>query len=506
MTTPNLSSLNPSLTNTDTATGIKSQTQGQSFDPYANVNVSQQSQMTTDTVTPTAQMPAPVVDTVTTTTIIPETPKMSASSLDQVQETMSAGSGMGQDNTPPSFTPRKKGMPVKLVVLGVFLLLFLLIGSLFTVGALAAYDKIKLPGNLNRSLSGMVSKLGFMPKSNQMIFDLMQKSMDEKNSLYVDLSVAVEAPELDKVAAFLPGFDKMEMVIKGPIDATDGNDIKTSLNMSVNNMFEMDFTSLTKMGYFRFNKLPSFIDMYLSPSASGAIKNKWVEFDYANLDSEASKALDEKSDELSTKRSIAEKRLTDYFAQNVIPNMKQSSEKVDNFDTYKLQTNLSESQMDEITKIMQDYSALPTDLNATNGTQIVKITNATMDVWVDKKEYVLRKATMTFKMEFSLPADAYTNVLGVTAASNSQLMADDQASKVQEATFAVAVKFSQFGEQFDIQKPTNTVKVEKYMMDLYQISGPIFMGAPAGGANPNQQESMMQDDTESSFPDTMGFE
>lgn len=500
MSTNNIGSLNPSLSNSaadDLSVTSPLQPTGQSLQP--NVEPTQTT----------------VIDPVDQTTT-PAIPSGDADTYMATQEAMAGASGGAVNNNFTQVTP-KKGFNFKFLIIGIVVLIFLFVGSLFSIGALAAYDKVKLPGNLNQMFAGIVSKMGFLPKSNAMILGLMQTAMDQKDSAYIDLSIAVDSPELKQVATMLPGFDKLEIVIKGPFDGSDEQNPKTSLNLSISNLFELDFVSMDNMGFFRVNKLPPFFDSFVNPLSISMIKNKWVEFEYANLGSEASQALDERSEELKTKEAMAQKRMEEYFMQNILPTMKQSSEKVDNFDTYKLQANLSQSQMQDILKIMQDYGATPSDFNAVNGSEIVTIPDATIDLWVDKSEYILRKATMTFKMQATMPGDAYTDVLGVSTASNAQLMADEQASKSQEATFAVVLKMSKYGEKFDIQKPTGTIPAETYMMQLYQVFGPLFGGSSSSYMNDPYAEDQyqMQQDTNSyrnqsqqnyDDLDTMGFE
>lgn len=360
--------------------------------------------------------------------------------------------------------PKKKKKFPFLILLIVFFVLFAMIGSMFVVGVMAAYDKIKLPESMQKVddvFTGMVMKVPLFPKTPKMVLMGSVMAHEDISTAYTEISMAIDMPDLNQL--FLNQVP--EFLIKGPIDFTNPEKPNADLTVNLSNQFGANVIVNADKWYFKLTQLPAFVWTYLGEAGitntqDNPIMNKWVEVPFSDLETDAAKALKEDSDSDSVQMSNAtEKAIEKYMNDSILPMIQMVEEKSDSGEAvYKMTLDLTGTQVDEFMRVMaEDENGATNDLYAGD---YVKVESVKVNLQFGKSDYLMRKGTMVMTLKSKLPSAS--QVLG----RNTSIMNEVSDSEGETAKISMGISFSRYGEQFVINAPEGAIAVEDYSLSI----------------------------------------
>ncbi len=428
---------------------------------------------------PTSQNQSPQLPTnPATTTLVEPTQTMPVDPMDNLSpqlESKTESSTIPNPSTPnvPPIDPlaeykqepkKKRKFPF-LILLIVFFMLFAMIGSFFVIGVMAAYDKVKLPDNMNsidNAFTGMVMKIPVFPKTPKMILMSAVLAHENISTAYTEISVAIDLPELNRL--FLNQVP--EFLIKGPVDLTNPEKPSADLSINLSNQFGANVIVKEDTWYFKLNQLPAFIWTYLgvagvSNTQDNPIINKWVSVPFSELGTDAAKALKEDSDNSSSDMSNAtEKALLKYMDDSILPMIQMNTEKSESGeDVYKMTLNITGNQVDEFMRIMSEDAAFEGTKDLYTG-DYVKVESVKVNLLFGKNDYLMRTGTMVMTLKSKLPSAS--QVLG----RNTSIMNEVSDSEGETAKISMGISFSRHGEQFVITAPEGAMSIDDYSLSI----------------------------------------
>lgn len=410
--------------------------------------------------------------------------------MSQVESTPQTSTQANQDQqTPDQKTPSAKttmpentyaqpdGRNLPKILLTLFLAFsFLTVG---TSGALAliAYEKVTLPDQeLQYKILYTVQSLPFAPKTTKYILLKSAQVHRDVSSAYIDASIATKSSELSNIL----GMGDIDISVKGPLDVSNPTKPNVELNINLSDQIDLDIILLDEKGFFRVNKIPIIIYALLFRSPVGyednQFVNQWVSYNFGNMDTDARETLDDRQTEDIS--SLTEKRLIKFSNTSLVPLVTMMEDSIDGFEAYKLDLKLDKTQMqsfgNELQSIFGSSGEVP-DYSPTNG--LTGIDNFEATLWIDQKDFYLRKTTIAFTLVSPGVADQLpSNVLGVTTAQSGETVNPYSSLELftgpQNLDVATSINMSRFGEKFDITEPETAITFEKYieMITQYYIS------------------------------------
>lgn len=360
--------------------------------------------------------------------------------------------------------PKKKKKFPFLILLIIFFVLFAMIGSMFVVGVMAAYDNVKLPESMQKVddvFTGMVMKVPLFPKTPKMVLMGSVLAHEDVSTAYTEISMAIDMPDLNQL--FLNQVP--EFLIKGPIDFTNPEKPNADLTVNLSNQFGANVIVNADKWYFKLTQLPAFAWTYLGEAGitntqDNPIMNKWVEVPFSDLQTDAAKALKEDADSESVQMSNAtEKAIEKYLNESILPMIQMVEEKSDSGEAvYKMTLDLTGTQVDEFMRVMaEDEYGGTNDLYAGD---YVKVESVKVNLFFGKTDYLMRKGTMVMTLKSKLPSAS--QVLG----RNTSIMNEVSDSEGETAKISMGISFSRYGEQFVIKAPEGAVDVEDYSLSI----------------------------------------
>jgi|688.fasta_scaffold00337_24 hypothetical protein len=359
--------------------------------------------------------------------------------------------------------PRKNSKTALFALLGLlfFFLLVVIIGATIV---LAAYNKITLPNQkLQEGISYFIQDLPFMPKTPKYLLLKSAKAHESIGSAYTKISAAVKSDGFSQI----PGIgNTIEILGQGPIDVQNPENPKMSWKLNVTNDFESEFKLSEKILYFKINKIPAllypFIGLTSSNFATNPYLNKWVYYDMNTLETDSSKLLDERGENLTT-NELTEAKLI-LLGNKLSEKMVTTEEDLENTPVYRISLKLTNQELQELEpEIVELFDMKSTDYDSDikdAQDTFSMVDNVELNVWIEKSTHYVRRFDFAADIKEN-KIDNYSQVLGIKTVAN-------ETSKQNVASFALSISFSKLGENFenDFKAPSTAISFDQYMLEI----------------------------------------
>jgi hypothetical protein len=356
--------------------------------------------------------------------------------------------------------PRKKSKILKVLLF--VILITIVLGSLFLTHAIA-YEKVKLTQfpKVQKTISHFVQSISFMPKTPKFLLEKSAIAHQEVTKHSFDISAALDSNEL--ISSL--GMGSLDLMAKGRIDYSDSKNLILDMNASITRDFSFEVKKKDVTVYFRINKIPplllTFLD--LQPEQLEPLLNKWVAYDAAKLDTSARKQIEiQERESLSAK--FLEESVQKYFDGEVFAKTKVETVEEDKVKLYKLTVNADAELIDHIGEIIEKESKEnlpPPDYEAPKDQKLSDtVKKLSWEIYIDKKDYYTRKVAMFANLELAQATSAET------AITNPMLPLLNDST----ASFALVIKFADFGKPVAIQVPQDAITFEEFsalVMEMY---------------------------------------
>jgi hypothetical protein len=388
--------------------------------------------------------------------------------------------------------PRKNSKTALFALLGLlfFFLLVVIIGATIV---LAAYNKITLPNQrLQEGISYFIQDLPFMPKTPKYLLLKSAKAHESIGSAYTKISAAIKSDEFSQIP--IPGINNtIEILGEGPIDVQNPENPKMSWKLNVTNDFESEFKLSEKILYFKINKIPAllypFIGLTSSNFATNPYLNKWVYYDMNTLETDSSKLLDERGENLTT-NELTEAKLI-LLGNKLSEKMVTTEEDLENTPVYRISLKLTNQELQELEpEIVELFDMKSTDYDSDikdAQDTFSMVDNVELNVWIEKSTHYVRRFDFAADIHEN-KIDNYSQVLGIKTVAN-------ETSNQNVASFALSISFSKLGENFDndFKAPSTAISFDQYMLEITD-----FMDNSLGYTldNPTQAEGFRDEDLE----------
>ena len=355
----------------------------------------------------------------------------------------------------PQKTPSGKGkFIIFFLVILVFILIFLGLGS-YAV----AYDKVNINNSeLQARVSNLVIGLPFMPKTPKYLLQAAAYAHEQVSKHTFDISLAMEGDTLSSMM----GTNKVDFQIKGGIDYSDLKNIKFYSNILVTNDLNIDIKKKEKMIYFKINKIPPIIYPFLGVDENKIkpIFDNWIGWDTSSLDTEARRNLNYYVKEDQENNLITQ--TTDTLLSNkILSDMRLSDDSEDGFAVYKIHLDATSELLDLIESKMRETQEGGMKLRTESRKASDTLKDTKIDIWIDKKEFFVRKFTIYTKLKPDINIDPQ-GLLSLNPVKNEAILGINNLGQ-SEYTLSAAVKFGDFGSEIKVEEPDKFLKPEEAM-------------------------------------------
>lgn len=370
------------------------------------------------------------------------------------------------DDTPQPDKPKKtRSFPAALLVF--LVLFFVLVGGAGASAYMIAAGKLTLPdANLQNQVSAFLMKIPFLPRNPKAIILSSLAAHEKLSRNAFELSIA--AASNDFQSSF--GTGNFDFQIKGYTDLTVPEDPKFFLTVDATKEFSAEMRKPDKMLYFKVNKVPLVLStlVRIDPNNLLPILENWVAYDTSGLETEASKNLPQ----LNPKSPIDEQTklmLTRMADEDILPLITVTSESVDGFSAYRLDFRPTPEQLDNIYyKLKDEYTkqtdAVKTDTRTTDTPPSKMLRDFVLSVWVDNREFYVRKAIITSIM--TAPSGSIPSPSVLLPVMPERSTGDAPT----EISLAFALKLSGFGQEQQVIAPEVSITPEEYVSLLMNSS------------------------------------
>lgn len=402
--------------------------------------------------------------------------------------------------TPPPSSTRRFNFKILGVIVGIILVILIGLGS---TAVAVAYEKISLNNpDLERKVSYYVQGLPFMPKTPRFVLEAAAVSHTKVSKHKFDVSLAAKSDDFTSEL----GVNQIDVEAKGSVDYSDPLNLKLDMNVSITKDFNLDLRKKDTMIYLKINKVPDLLYSMLQVDKNkvGSVFENWIGVDTKPLDTEARRNLDKQtSEQKSVTNEYVTNMVDDLLDENLLPKLKVNSEKMDDFSTYKLSLVADSKTVDDlITKIQNRLRGSETkDLNADLRTSKPSdyIKDLVIDIWVDDKDYYVRKIVTSFKYNPNYQSDVEpTSVLGLQKSIEGDILGLESglySLGSAESSIVTAVKFENFGQDFEVSRPSSFLTFEEFYAKLAEASGLYDNNPSSSGANATELSARSRDAT-----------
>lgn len=337
----------------------------------------------------------------------------------------------------------------KLLIPISLILLFLLL----SIPPLIAYEVLPSSRQVKAVMSKVVFALPFLPKTPDYILASTIQRHKDVNSAKIVLKLSVNRKLLKDTL----NVDADELAVVGGFDYSDSKTGKLDTTITIQDKFEVNFRLINKNGYIKVNKIPAeFIElMALDPNALGSLLNMWVVQQFEGLDNNARILL---SQEKQTQREELYTKLLPVYEEKIKPNIIMTTEEVDGFSVHRLHAELDKQTLTEI------ENALKSPLDTEPAT-ISNINAITIDLWIDKKEFFIRKLEVNpiFQNYFQgiNPTIIGENLESSASANNTKL------STPENSEVKLTVNLTSLNEPLTVEAPDESLTLDEFNERLF---------------------------------------
>ncbi|MEK7517813.1 MAG: hypothetical protein AAB583_04645 [Patescibacteria group bacterium] len=356
--------------------------------------------------------------------------------------------------TDPNEPPKHHRLTL-FVIIGIIVIV--LFGLSTTI--MAAYGIIPLANkSLQNSIANFVIGLPFMPKTPNFVLKSAILAHEKVTQFTIDASLATTSTGISEII----GTGNFDIRITGPIDYSDPNNPTMSLKIKLSKDFDLDIIAKDKITYFKVNQIPATIALLLAnfgydESIQNEFLNKWFYADTSPLDTEARKALEEKKENTSITKEVVEKLFNVLEDPQLKKSISMQTGALNSYSTYQIHFVPDESALNLFwEKYLELYNQKSSNTSE-NKTQLSDyIEKFTLDSWIDKESYFVRKIATTFTIKFKQNSPTQYSL------PNAGLLPFE----AQEIPVSIVVNLSDFGKPAIVTAPTDATNINDFMKSL----------------------------------------
>lgn len=365
------------------------------------------------------------------------------------------------------------------------LLIFLMLGS-GAYAYLLASDKMKSDNQYLEDLADKIAvTVPFFPKTAKIVLQKAMLAHENVTQNSLDFSLVATSSDFES----LIGSNQLDLQLVGYTDLSDPKNPKIDVTGDITKDFNFQVKKKDQIAYFKINKLPALLlGMFgvTNDQLQPVIAN-WISYDTTPLDTEARKTLDELDSEKETERDVAGTMAEKMLSEDVLPALAMEKEQLDGMTTYKINFMPSPllldklgSEVDKLSSSNEEYSRVlgaSTYYLAEEPKLSELINDLSITMWIDNKNYYVRKATVSF--------DVVSNELNQSSMSTTLNNLPLPVEETSPMTVVAVLKLDNFGETLPIDTPTTSITVDEFLAKFYEA-----MGSGGGlGLNPSGQLS-----------------
>lgn len=371
--------------------------------------------------------------------------------------------------TPPPETsvpkdPSKKWIKVVAIIMAVILIIVI---SSFGAALAIAYEVIPINNlGIKKPITQFVLNLPFTPKTPEFLVDSVITSTNEIKKLSFNFSLNVKSKSLNE---FL-GSDSFTGSIIGKADSSDINNPLGEYQILISKQLDLSIKQKEQMVYIKANKIPDYItQMYQfdKTKLEDLLKN-WVGIDIEEMRFKEDQSYQEEQAEIMRK---TREQLVRYFSDKQVHKfITHDSEQVNNFSTYKLTFKPDDKTLDNfiytLIGIEEEKPYTPREGDPPPS-ELMK--NFVLEIWIDEKEYYMRKVNVAF--EALPPKDLVppTEVLGVSI-KNDKVLGETFPSGLDKFTINVSTNIYDINKDFNVEAPKDWITPEEFSKKVQQSS------------------------------------
>lgn len=356
---------------------------------------------------------------------------------------------------PPTAVPGPQGPSkkwIKIVAIILAVVLVIVISSLGAALAIA-YEAISINNpRIEKPITQFVLSLPFTPKTPEFLVDSVIISTNNIKKSSFNFSLNVKSKNLNE---FL-GSDNFTGSIIGKADSTDINNPQGEFQLLISPHLDLSIKQKDKMVYLKANKIPDYVvEMYqLDKSKMDELLKDWVGIDISEM-----------------MRKTRE-QLVKYFSQKQVQKfITHEATQVDNFPTYKLRFSPDDKTLDNfiytLIGIEEEKTYVPKAGDLVPS-EVMK--NFVLDIWIDEKDYYMRKINITFDVEPPKDLVPPSQVLGVSI-RNEKVLGETFPSKLDNFKINISTNIYDINKDFNVEAPKEWLTPEEFTKKIEGVSG-----------------------------------
>ncbi len=453
---------------------------------------------TANPITSLNQVQDPLTTTTTTQTIATDTITTPVEVFDPMATVspVEKSTSLGNNNIPiPPIPPVVENKPKKkflskkiLFVFGMILFLFLVLFGFGSVGVLAAYSKIQLPGNLNIQLRDVVQSIPFAPKTPDYVFAKMIEAHSLSTKVEFKSNLTAKSDSANPQWKSLTNSDEVNLSLSGKVDYSNKNIVKSSSFLDLTEVLSLETTIIGDDFYLKITRFPMNLlsQLGMGIDLSGIDKvlvNRWIKISTNYLEDRVDQEKPETPSEIATKQIEN--------ISNLMSKIVMTKENIDGSSVYKFSLELTPQ---ELCKFIDAES--PCDEAEMQNMLYGVLLPTQILITVDANSYLTKNVNVIVGVEYD-PNSLY----GVALSPTGSTPPPSLGAQKETLTFETNIDLSNYNQDQNIEAPTDAVSEDVIQQEMEQ-----FMMQKMGGSLPTGTGMEVPATETDSEDDFSGFE
>ncbi|MFA6982257.1 MAG: hypothetical protein WC243_04540 [Patescibacteria group bacterium] len=404
---------------------------------------------------PQTQNPAPsVTPTPQTGSISSESPVSDTAPT----EPISTFVGPPKEFVPSAPEKPKKGFNPVFVLVPLFVILGLVVGSAFFV----VYGQASfIPFEVKMAVSSIVLRIPFLPKTTEYVLLSAANANKSIKSGSIDASLALSS----QVIAEVMETTDLDLTVKGAFDFKDEANSMSDLNFKYGEYVDFNLLTLPKNSFFRINRVDPQILSFLATLEEedlSSLMNVWVKTERSMASSAREKLEDEKAksqiDDLPREDLIA------FFKEDMLPRMQMTTETGESSGSYRMKLDIDQDLLQKfISRLGSEGVTEAEDIN-----NDLRIENGQLEILVDSKSYYIDQLSLNLVFVPTIPTISFPESEGTT-----NVLGDSTPTEVR---IAFVVNLSDHGASLALQEPDQSITIDEYVERLTDVYTKLLEG------------------------------
>ncbi len=384
--------------------------------------------------------------------------------------------------------PKKKFLSEKILfVFGMILFVFLVLFGFGSVGVLAAYSKIQLPGDLNIQLRNVVQAIPFAPKTPDYVFSKMIEAHSQSTKLEFKSNLKAKSDSANPQWKSLTNSDEVNLSLSGKVDYSNKNIVKSSSLLDLTEVLSLETTMIGDDFYLKITKLPMNLLSQLGygldfSEIDQILLNRWIKISTNYLEDRVDQEKPETPSEIATKQIEN--------VSNLMSKIVMTKEDMDGSSVYKFSLELTPQ---ELCKFIDAES--PCDEAEMQNMLYGVLLPTQILIIVDANSYLTKNVNVIVGVEYD-PNSLYGVALSPTGSTPPPSLGVQK----ETLTFETNIDLSNYNQDQNIEAPTDAVSEEVIQQEMEQFMMQKMGGSLSAGTG------MEVSPTEDAEDDFAGFE